>query len=74
MEDYIKPALRENPDHIILHIGTNELSTDKPPDVIANEIIDFSTRMKNQHCEVSISNITTRNDKWKEKAEETNDH
>ena len=25
MQDYVRPTLRENPDHIIIHIGTNDL-------------------------------------------------
>ena len=26
MKDYMKPSMRENTDHIILHIGTNDLT------------------------------------------------
>ena len=31
MEDYMKPSLRNPPDHFILHVGTNDLSSDKSP-------------------------------------------
>ena len=29
MEDYMKPSLRNPPDHFILHVGTNVLSSEK---------------------------------------------
>ena len=35
MEDYVKPSLRNLPDHFILHVGTNDLSSDKSPHEIA---------------------------------------
>ena len=28
MKDYIKPLLKENPNHFILRVGTNELNTE----------------------------------------------
>ena len=28
MNDYVKPCIRENnPDHVIIHVGTNELDS-----------------------------------------------
>ena len=29
MQDYVKPALPENPDQIIVHVGTNDLVSKK---------------------------------------------
>ena len=29
MENYMKPSLRNPPDHFILHVGTNDLSCEK---------------------------------------------
>ena len=26
MQDYVKPTLQENPDQIIVHVGTNDLA------------------------------------------------
>ena len=31
MKDYIKPSQRENLDHCILHVGTNNLCLDRSP-------------------------------------------
>ena len=35
MKDYIKPSQRENSDHYILHVGTNDLCLDRSPKLIA---------------------------------------
>ena len=40
MKDYAQPKIRENPDHILIHVGTNDLLTRRQPDVIAEEIKD----------------------------------
>ena len=46
MKDHIKPTLREKPDHIVFHVGTNDLVSDRPPDLIAKSIVDVSSSMK----------------------------
>ena len=33
MQDYVRPTIRENPNHIILHVGTNDLTTNIPPEL-----------------------------------------
>ena len=39
MKDYTKPCTREeNPDHIILHVGTNDLSSDNSPERVGKSI------------------------------------
>ena len=38
MRDHVKPALRDKPDHIVFHIGTNDAPSNKIP-----ETIDFKT-------------------------------
>ena len=36
MKDYVKPCIRENdPDHVIMHVGTNEMNSELPPERIA---------------------------------------
>ena len=60
-KDYMQPSLRNAPNHFILHVGTNDLDSDKTAKSIANTIIDLAMSMKNdQH--VSISNIILRID------------
>ena len=58
MKDYAQPTTRENPDHILIHVGTNDLPTRRQPDVIANDIIQLA--LKTNSCDVSISNIVTK--------------
>ena len=73
MEDHVKPVLRENPDEIILHIGTNDLPSGKENKDIAEAIINLAMSVKTQSCGVSISSITVRKDKHQNKVQEIND-
>ena len=65
MHDYVKPSVRSSPNHIILHVGTNDLSSDKSSEEIARSIIDFATSIKNEKHDVSVSNIIIRADNKK---------
>ena len=62
MQDYVKPTLRENPDQIIVHVGTNDLASNKRPEQIAESIIGEATSLKSDTCDVLVSSITVRND------------
>ena len=43
MKDYAKPCIREdNPDHIILHVGTNELSSENDAERVVKSIADLA--------------------------------
>ena len=46
MEDYIQPTLRETPGHVILHVGTNDVTTKQDPQQIAENIINLAVKMK----------------------------
>ena len=74
MNDYIKPSVRSSPDHFILHVGTNDLSSDKSLEEIARSIINLAISIKNKKHDVSISNIIIRADdkKLEEKRCEVN--
>ena len=72
MKDHMKPSMREKPDHTILHVGTNDLNSDRPSNLIAKSIIDLVITLKNNSQNVSISNIIMRNDSFNEKAMEVN--
>ena len=71
MKDYLKPSLRENPDHFVLHVGTNHLDSHRSPDLIAKSIVDVASNLKTDEHDVIISNIT-RNDRFMAKANELN--
>ena len=72
MKDCIKLTLREKPDHIVLHVGTNDLVSDRPPDLIAKSIVDVASSMKNEIHDVTFSS-RTQADHFKEKANDVND-
>ena len=76
MKDYMKPSLRENPDHFILHVGTNDLDTERSPELIAKSIVGLDTTLKGNSRDVSISNIIVRTDNsnLNEKGCEVNAH
>ena len=76
MKDYMKPSLRENPDHFILNVGTNDLNTERSPELIAKSIVDLATTLKRNSRDVSASNIIVRgnNSNLNEKGCEVNAH
>ena len=55
LKDHVKPAKRKNPDHCILHVGTNDLDSETSPDMIAKSIEDVASSLKSNSCDVSVS-------------------
>ena len=70
MKDHMKPSMREKPDHTILQVGTNNLNSDRPSNLIAKSIVHLAITLKSNSQNVSISNIIMRNDSFNEKAME----
>ena len=68
---HIQPTLRETPSHVILHDITNDLTTKQDPQQIAESIINLVVKIK-RNCDVSISSITARNDKYLRKTTDVN--
>ena len=65
MKDYVKPSIRENnPDHIIFHVGTNDVLSEKTPQVIAQSITDLAKIVTNDNLQVAVSGIIPWNDQW----------
>ena len=50
----MKPSLRENCDYFILHVGTNDLNTERSPKLF---IVPLLTTLKGNSCDLSVSNI-----------------
>ena len=74
MNDYVKPCIRKNnPDHIILHVGTNDIPTSKDPLAIVQSIVDLAKNVMTQDGSVTISGTILRNDQWNNKVREVND-
>ena len=64
MKDHMKPSsMREKPDHIILHIGTNDLHSDRALDLTVHSINDLVLTMKSNSQNVT-SNIIMRKDNF----------
>ena len=71
MEDYIEPALREMPSHVILHVDTNDVTTKQDTQQISESIINLAVKIK-RNCDVSTCSITTRNGKYLRKTADVN--
>ena len=71
MEDYIQPTVRETLSHVMLHVGTNYVTTKQDPQQISESIINLAVKIK-KSCDVSISIITVRNDKYLRKEAHVN--
>ena len=41
MLDHVKPIIRDKPDHVIFHVGTNDIPSDKDAGDIAKSIVDL---------------------------------
>ena len=63
MFSYVQPSKEFNNDLVILHCGTNDLRSEKPPLEIANEIMDLALEVKTNLNEVMVSGIVPRRDK-----------
>ena len=69
----MKPSIRENnPDHIIFHVGANDVPSDKTPQAIAQSIVDLVKSVTNDNLQVTVFSIVPRNDQWSKKANEIN--
>ena len=73
MFDYVKPIQRDfDPDAYILHIGTNDLTTDKKPDEICSEILRLVKVLKTNENKIVTSTIVPRGDACNAKVEKVN--
>ena len=57
MKDYAHPTARENPDHVLIHVGTNDFPTRRQPDFITEDIIQLTLKLKTDSCDASVLNI-----------------
>ena len=57
----MKPSIRENnPDHIIFHLGKNDVPSEKSPQVIAQSVVDLAKSVINDSLQVTVSSIVPR--------------
>ena len=72
--DHVKSVSQDNTDPIVIHIGNNDVSSNKTPETIAKSILDLATSSKSTTCDISLSNILTKKDKHQQKAQEINSY
>ena len=56
MVSYLNPLINRKPDHILLHVGTNNLATDSPQE-IAENIVALMNLITDRGIECSVSEI-----------------
>ena len=74
INDHVKPVFRNQEADIILHTGTNDLSSDKTPVQICNDIVNLASSIKDKYIKVTISKIVERNDALNEKVVLVNEY
>ena len=63
MKDRIKPLLCRNPDHIIIHVGTNSLSSSNSRRECAEEVVDPTKSVTSESsAKNTISSVICRSD------------
>ena len=61
-----------NPEHIILHVDTNGLNTEKTASQVSKSILDLANSLKNETNTIHVSLIVPRNDRLNTKVNEVN--
>ena len=46
IRDYNKSSMRDEPDHFIVHVGTNDLNSEVPSNSVAESILDLAMSLK----------------------------
>ena len=73
MFDYIKPTQRNfNPDVYILHVETNDLSSNKSTEQRSLDVLHLAKSLKLNNNTVFVANIVPRDDAYKKKVDEVN--
>ena len=66
------PALKRDPDPVIIHIGTNDLRSSQDPETIAKNIIDIAKNSTTNKNEILVSSIVPRRDNLNGKGRQVN--
>ena len=71
MESYIKLTLKDKPERIVIHCGTNYLKNSTPQS-IAENILSLAKSSQQENNTVLVSSIVPRNDHLDKKVKEVN--
>ena len=64
--------LARGPDHVILHIGTNDLSSSKPEEVV-RKTVSLTNKLKEHEINVIVSSLIIRSGSLNDRVIEVND-
>ncbi len=62
MKHHIVPCMERKPDHVVLHIGCNDIRSKDTPSAIASRIVELANGVQNENTTVTISALVLRND------------
>ena len=62
MTTYIKPPLKYYHDHLIIHVGTNDLRSNQDRETIQRNVVDVTNNSKTDINKILISSIVPRRD------------
>ena len=68
MEDYAQTTIRTNPEHIVIHVGKNDLLSKKESAEISGDMVELVLKQISDTFQVSVSNLTTGNDQYRKNA------
>lgn len=54
MQNNAKPSLEEEPDHFVLHVGTNDHSSKDTSEITASKIISIAKTIKNDKHDITV--------------------
>ena len=66
------PTTKKNPKRIVLHCGTNDVSSGTAPNEVAQEIVALATNLKSHENEILVSSLVARGDGWNEHVSQVN--
>ena len=72
--DHVKLIIQYKPDHVIVHVGTIDIASDKDAGDIATSIFGLAMSARFPTFDVSISNTIARKDKHQHKAQIVNNY
>ena len=72
LKTYIQPALKRDPDWVVIHVGTNDLRFSQDPKTIAKNIIDIAKSSTTNKNEILVSSIVSRRDNLNGKGRQVN--
>ena len=62
MKNHIVPCMERKPDHVVLHVGCNDVRSKDDPSAIASRIVELASDVQKENTTVTVSTLIPRND------------